>query len=130
MILVIDDDPAIREFISIVLNGLGFEVMQAADAETGLRLFHLTHPQLIITDIILPDKDGFHYIHDIRKVNQDIPIIAMTSNVHGRAKDYLAQSKRMGANEVMQKPLTIELVKQTVLELYPPKQGRTLEEVR
>ena len=129
MILVIDDDPAIREFISIIMSGLGYEVVQAADAETGLRLYRLVHPLLIITDIILPDQDGFHYIHEIRKVNQDIPIIAMTSNVHGRASDYLAQSKLMGANEVMQKPLTIELVKQTVTELYPPRQGRTLEDM-
>ena len=129
MILVVDDDPAIREFMSVILSGLDYEVLHAADAESGMRLFQLLQPRLIITDIILPDQDGFRYIHEIRKRDRAVPIIAMTSNVHGRAKEYLAQCLFMGANATMQKPLTIEMVKQAVTGLLPPTRGQAQEDM-
>ena len=122
MILIVDDDPDIRAFITSVLSALDYELAEAKSMEEGLKLYQELHPQLVITDIVMPGKNGFQVIGEIRRISKEVPIIAITGNLHGKAGDYLRMSKSLGANHVMGKPLTIEKLTEAVTHFYP-RQG-------
>ena len=119
MILIIEDDADTRAYIRCVVEPLGYELNEAKDVEEGLKKFTEMSAELVITDIVMPGKNGFQCIDEIRKLNKDVPVIAMTSNIHGRADDYLLMCKNLGANLVMYKPLTVEKVTSSVTQLYP-----------
>lgn len=119
MILIIEDDANISAYLTNVLIPLGYQVVEAKSTEAGLKIFQEVTPRLVITDIVLPGKNGFQAIDEIRRLSKDVPIIAMTSNIHGRADDYLLMCRNLGADLVMYKPLTVEKVTSNVKQLYP-----------
>lgn len=127
MILIIDDDPDIRAFITNVLIPLEYQLVEAKSMEDGLKIYQEVQPKLVITDIILPGKNGFQVIDEIRRINKEVPIIAMTGNLHGRADAYLSMCKNLGANLVMYKPLTVEKLAASVSALYPAEGERQAE---
>jgi CheY-like chemotaxis protein len=102
-ILVVDDDPAVRDSIAVVLESAGFLVDQAAQGVTALRLLRVHEPDLIITDILMPQKEGIETIREIRLLLPDTPIIAISGGTEGGA-DYLKMAQTFGANAVMAKP--------------------------
>ena len=127
MILLIDDDPDILAFITNVLVPLEYEIVEVKSMEDGLKIYQEVQPKLVITDIILPGKNGFQVIDEIRRINKEVPIIAMTGNLHGRADAYLLMCKNLGANLVMYKPLTVEKLAAAVTTLYPTEGERQAE---
>lgn len=102
-ILVIDDDAAMRESIGLVLESAGFTVVEAKNGIDGMRLLQAEHPALVITDILMPQKEGIEIIREIRAQAPDIPIIAISGAVGGQA-DYLKMARAFGANAVLAKP--------------------------
>jgi CheY-like chemotaxis protein len=103
-ILVIDDDHAVRLTIQVFLEREGHEVICASDGNEGLRAFTSDSPQLIITDIIMPNKEGIETIMQIRQRDAAIPIIAMSGGGRVGNADFLKMAGRLGANEVLAKP--------------------------
>lgn len=104
-ILVVDDDEMMREFIKELLTLNNFEVSEAANGVDGLKQFRKNTPDLVLTDIIMPEMEGISFIREIRSYNKDIPIIAMTGNAHGRMEEYLDISTQLGADEILRKPI-------------------------
>ena len=102
-ILVVDDDPAVRDSVAMVLEGAGFLVDQAEQGTTALRLLRAHAPDLIITDILMPQKEGIETIREIRSVLPHTPIIAISGGTDGGA-DYLKMAQTFGATDVMAKP--------------------------
>jgi|SRR5579872_2450207 len=102
-ILVVDDDPAVRDSVAMVLEGAGFVVDQAEQGATGMRLLRAHAPDLIITDILMPQKEGIETIREIREVLPHTPIIAISGGTDGGA-DYLKMAESFGATAVMAKP--------------------------
>lgn len=102
-ILVVDDDPAVRDSIAMVLESAGFMVEQAEQGVTALRLLRAQEPDLIITDILMPQKEGIETIREIRAVLPHTPIIAISGGTDGGA-DYLKMALSFGASSVMPKP--------------------------
>ena len=100
-ILVIDDDDLVREYLTDLLEKQDYKVISAEMGNEGLDLFVDHNPDLVITDLIMPEKEGIETISAIRNFNQDIPIIAIS----GFSDDYLRAAKRLGANEAFRKPL-------------------------
>lgn len=98
-ILVVEDDPAMREIVSNKLQSSGFNVLQAQDGREALDVFNSQKPDLILLDLMLPEVDGFTVLETIRK-SQDpavssTPVIVL-SNLWSdkdilRAKDLLVQ---------------------------------------
>lgn len=78
-ILVIDDEPVIRATIQYVLEDLGYRVCVAANGRDGFEMFERLRPDLVITDIFMPDVDGFATMKRIRRVAPSVPIIAMSA---------------------------------------------------
>jgi CheY-like chemotaxis protein len=103
-ILVIDDDHAVRLTIQVILERDGHEVICAADGERGLRAFQSAAPQLIITDIIMPNKEGLETIMEIRARDAAIPIIAMSGGGRVGNADFLKMALRVGASAILPKP--------------------------
>ena len=104
-ILVVDDDDMMRAFIKELLIINDFKITEAANGKLGLKEFRENTPDLVITDIIMPEMEGISFIRELRSYNKDIPIIAMTGDVHGRMEEFLDISSQLGADEILRKPI-------------------------
>ena len=104
-VLVVDDDDMMREFVKELLLIHDYKVTEANNGKAGLKEFRDNPPNLVITDIIMPEMEGISFIRELRAHNEKIPIIAMTGNVHGRMEEFLDLSSQLGADEILRKPI-------------------------
>lgn len=105
-ILVIDDEELARFTIREVLESKGYSVLEAGDGEKGIEIFHSEHIDLIITDIIMPKKEGVETIIELRKEAPDLKIIAISGGGRTRNLDFLKLAGEYGANKVIAKPFS------------------------
>jgi len=120
-ILVIDDDEQIRKLLRRFLEADGHDVLSASDAIEGMTVFREQTPGLVITDILMPDKDGIELIRDLRALTPDLKIIAISGGGSCSAHLYLASSRYLGASRTLAKPFDREELKQAVDELLGEK---------
>jgi CheY-like chemotaxis protein len=102
LVLVIDDDDAIREYVGFMLRKEGFIVIEATNGNEGIAAARTNPPDLIITDLVMPDKEGIETIREITKLRPACKIIAMSGSVNSNA--YLTMAKHLGAHCVLRKP--------------------------
>jgi hypothetical protein len=105
-ILVVDDNEALLSTASLVLSQAGYHVMQATDGAKALRLAAVESFDLIITDIIMPDREGIETIRELRLKFPSIKIIAMSGGGRGSATGYLAIARFQGAALTLSKPFS------------------------
>jgi DNA-binding response OmpR family regulator len=101
-VLVVDDDADIREGVHDVLAACGHSVLEAANGAIGLRQLANNNVDLVLMDILMPDKEGIETIQEIRRVQPDKRILAM-SGCEAR-HDYLDFARYLGADAVLTKP--------------------------
>ncbi len=116
-ILVMDDDEQIRTTIHQVLDLEGHEVIEAPDGKEGINLFKESGADLIITDIVMPEKEGLETITELRRDFPDIKIIAISGGGRGDPKSYLTLAKGFGALRTLTKPFEREELLEAVREL-------------
>lgn len=104
-ILVIDDNMVVRNTIVQILESEGYEVISAEDGRRGLYAFRSEHPDLVVTDIIMPEKEGIETIRDIRGEVPDAKIIAISGGGRIGNTDFLKIARQLGASDVVAKPL-------------------------
>jgi DNA-binding response OmpR family regulator len=104
-ILLIDDDLVVRTAMVQFLADLGYQVVVADDGERGLRLFRSEKPDLVITDIIMPEKEGIQTIVEMRREQPSTKIIAISGGGRIGNADFLKVARSMGANDVIAKPV-------------------------
>ncbi len=104
-ILVIDDNIAVRTTIVQMLEAEGYEVVSAEDGRRGLAVFRSAKPDLVVTDIIMPEKEGIETIRDIRDLSPKARIIAISGGGQIGNTDFLTIARALGASEVIAKPL-------------------------
>jgi CheY-like chemotaxis protein len=109
-ILIIDDDAIVRNTICQILEDDGYEVVSAPDGQRGLTLFASARPDLVITDIIMPEKEGISTITAIRASDRNIPIIAISGGGRIGNADFLEIARRAGANRTVPKPFDQESI--------------------
>src|SRR5712692_5806019 len=102
-ILVIDDDMMVRRSIEIILAEAGYAVSAADSGVEGLKMFSEQLPHLVITDIIMPDKDGVEVILELRKIWPG-PILAISGDGRTGRSGYLKAARRLGASATLAKP--------------------------
>ena len=107
-ILIIDDDEKIRVVFERFLKGKGYAVDCAADGREGLRLMDAAPPDLVVTDIMMPNTDGLEVVLSMREKHADIPIIAISGGMHAMPMDFLPLVKKFGARKVFYKPVELE----------------------
>lgn len=103
-ILVIDDDALVRNTVSRMLRCWGHETVVAEDGNRGVALFSATQPALVITDIIMPDKDGIETIRELNALCPKVKVIAMSGGGRIGNLDFLQIAARLGAAEIISKP--------------------------
>ena len=114
-ILVIDDDPDIRETVAFALKQAGYTVFTASNGEEGLTLAHDTKPALVVLDMMMPKRSGFLVIESLRKDYEDpIKIIMVTANEGERHESY---AELLGVDKYLHKPFAMEQLIQRVDEL-------------
>jgi CheY-like chemotaxis protein len=107
-ILLIDDDDALRKMLRLTLVELGHSVIEARNGREGLEA-HARHPiDVVLTDIIMPEKEGLETIMELRRGQTPARIVAMSGGGRIDAQDCLALARRLGAQSVLEKPFTIE----------------------
>lgn len=104
-ILIIDDEAPIRSMIRLVLERAGYAVDEASDGVEGIRCFREKPADLIITDLIMPNKDGIGMILELKKEFSFIRIIAMSGGGLNRPDGYLRGAKKLGATYTLSKPI-------------------------
>jgi DNA-binding response OmpR family regulator len=103
-VLVIDDDPVVCAVIERVLEGDGFSVTSAGDAQTGISRFTEMNPDLVIVDILMPGKEGMATILELREAKPDARILAITGGGNFAAGDVLRIAELLGADNSLKKP--------------------------
>ncbi len=107
-ILVVDDEYQVRKMLRQTLERSGFEVVEASDGKEALKHYHADTIDLVITDIIMPDKEGIETIIDLRKINPNVKIFAISGGGKVSPGDYLILAGRSGAMRTFTKPLDRE----------------------
>jgi CheY-like chemotaxis protein len=116
-ILIIDDDELIRLTIGKVLKKLGYIVLEAENGNAGLVIYKKEQPDLVITDMLMPDKEGLETISDLRAINPKIKIIAMSGGGSTHNMAFLQLAQKLGANASMGKPIKPDELLNTVKSL-------------
>jgi DNA-binding response OmpR family regulator len=111
-ILVIDDQEPIRTLLRAMLEGSGHEVSEAANGRDGLALYRRYPPDLVITDIAMPEMNGLDLILELTRGFLNVRVIAM-SGEQG-THDNLEVAKLLGARQTLLKPFSMEQLLATV----------------
>jgi DNA-binding response OmpR family regulator len=106
-ILVIDDDPQVREMIKQLLERAKYEVGVAPDGNAGVKIHQSDPADLIITDIVMPEKEGLETIMQFRRHFPAVRIIAISGGGKIGPHDYLNTAKAMGAQKTFAKPFDL-----------------------
>jgi len=104
-ILLIEDEPVLASIIQESLQSRGFEVALAVNGIEGWTLFNTLKPELCVVDVMLPKKDGFTLVRDIRTVDRRTPLIFLTART--QTEDVL-KGLELGADDYMKKPFSME----------------------
>jgi two-component system, chemotaxis family, chemotaxis protein CheY len=119
-IMVVDDDPGIRRTLQILLSKAGYEVIQARDGSEALRLWRDRGGDLVITDLHMPEKDGFQTIIELLSHTPGIRIIAMSGGGQTKRLDLLGNMALLGSVHTIEKPFTLAEMMAVVSQALKP----------
>ncbi len=121
-VLVIDDDPGIREYLTALGERQGYHVSAAADGEEAIASLSDSRPDIVTLDAVLPGMDGLETLRQMKKLIPDIPVIMLSG--HGQART-IVEAMRLGASDFLRKPFEVEeleLAFQKALETHALKE--------
>jgi DNA-binding response OmpR family regulator len=103
-ILVIDDDALLRRTVVRVLTRGQHQVIEAANGNQGLDQFALHRPEIVITDLLMPEKEGIETIRELRRLAPTVRIVAMSGGGTDNDSIFLGMAMSLGADAVLAKP--------------------------
>jgi CheY-like chemotaxis protein len=104
LILVIDDVAMMRDLVRRMLERDRHSVIEAEDGEVGIAVVEMEDPALVITDLIMPKKEGIETIQQIRRSHPNTKIIAMSGQLGTDGTSYLDAARKLGADAILAKP--------------------------
>jgi len=104
-VLVIDDDPGVRDYMEALVSRQGYEVSAAADGEEALKNLETIQPDLITLDVVLPGMDGLQTLEKLKQRLPDVPVVMLSG--HGQARN-IVEAMRRGASDFLRKPFEVE----------------------
>jgi CheY-like chemotaxis protein len=117
LILLVDDDPQMLRLLSDVIELDGHEALMAEDGEVAMGYFEHQAPDLVITDILMPNKEGLEFIAEVRELHPQIKIIAYSGGGSSDPESYLEFASGMGADRVFSKPMPLANLRQEIKQL-------------
>ena len=105
-ILVVDDEEMVRLTVRNILQAVGHTIIEAANGVDALKILTKQCPAIIITDILMPEKEGIETILEIRRGCRNIKIIAMSGGGRAHQMDFLNFAKQAGADRILPKPFS------------------------
>lgn len=118
-ILIAEDDQDLRAVLRMFLESVGYAVEAVPDGEKAI-VAQKEHPaDVLVTDIFMPDRDGFETLEYFRTHHPGVPIIAISGRKEGHQTDHLAVAKYAGADAVLRKPFEIGQLMERLQALVP-----------
>ena len=103
-ILLVDDDNLVRTSLSYALEDAGHNVVQAVNGDDGLAMLDRDGFDLVVLDILMPEREGIETIREIRKKWATLPVLAISGGDKTGWFDFLRMASSLGANDTMAKP--------------------------
>lgn len=113
-ILVIEDDLELQTFVEEFLTENNYQILLANNGNEGLAMIEENQLDLILTDLLMPEKDGVRVISDVKANHPEIPIIAMSGGQSVFSPVFLEAANTLGATKTLTKPFRNEELLQTI----------------
>ena len=110
-IMIVDDSASLRQVVGIALKGAGYDVIEACDGKDALGKLDGKKIHLIISDVNMPNMDGYRLTQRIRQLGLTLPVIGVTANALAEEKQRCLES---GMDSCLSKPVTLDIIKQTL----------------
>ncbi len=117
LVMIVDDDQQILKLLSEIIKKEGHQVVPAEDGEFAIQLFQQQPTDMVITDLLMPNKEGLELIQELRSIRPELKIIAYSGGGQMQPDNYLDFAKGMGADRVFSKPIPIKELTTAVSEL-------------
>ena len=105
-ILIVDDEAGIRKVMKAILENEGFSVLEAAGGNEAIRQYGKYSPDLVVTDLLMPGKDGIETLFELRQINCNVRVIALSGGGRICSESYLNYAMKLGATAAIEKPFT------------------------
>ncbi len=120
-ILIVDDDQQIRDMLRITLEREGYGVVEAGDGVQALAAYRANSIDLVITDIVMPEKEGIELIMEMKSLDADVKIIAISGGGRINPEDYLKWARRFGVANTFSKPVDRQKLLEVVAQMLAPQ---------
>ncbi len=116
-ILVVDDEEVMRELIRDILEDAGYDVLTASDGNEALALFKKNNVDVVLTDLIMPNKDGEEVVQELRKINPDAKIIVMSGGGQISGEDHIQLLEDLDVQHAIVKPINAKQLLKDIEEM-------------
>jgi len=116
-ILLVDDDDSFRKMLRLTLARMGHVVFEARNGREALRLYAQIPADVVMMDLVMPEKEGVETIEELRQKYPAVKIVAMSGGGRVSASDYLKIATAMGANRTLAKPFSNDELELTLQDL-------------
>jgi CheY-like chemotaxis protein len=113
-ILIIDDEDLVRGTLCQYLEAAGHELLVAENGQQGIEMYKANRPDLVISDVHMPTKEGISTLVELRRLNIDTKIIMMSGGARSGNTDSLELAKQLGAAGILRKPFRRALLLEMV----------------
>jgi CheY-like chemotaxis protein len=113
-ILLVDDDDEFRKMLHLMLTQSGYDVVEARNGTEALTLLDRLPPDVVLTDLVMPEREGLEIIRELKVTHPALRIIAMSGGGRASASSYLKIASAMGADRVLAKPFSNSEIKLTL----------------
>jgi DNA-binding NtrC family response regulator len=113
-VLVVDDDPDLLQSLRVLLEAYDYTVIMAGNAAAAIAAVSQRKPDIVLTDIYMPDADGFELINALRQHSHDVPVVAMSGGGRVGGYDNLSVATHLGAAAVIDKPFSNSSLIETI----------------
>lgn len=120
-ILVVDDDQQIRNMLRATLERENYEVVEAGDGIEAMAAYKSESIDLVITDIVMPDKEGIELIMELKGTNPEVKIIAISGGGRINPEDYLKWARRFGVDRTFSKPVDRQKLLEAMASILAPQ---------
>ncbi|MEP0918728.1 response regulator [Leptolyngbya sp. DQ-M1] len=117
-VLIVDDAAFSRRMLRKYVEAEGYQVLEACNGQQALEMVQQHHPSCILTDLLMPDVDGFQLLQMLREQGETIPIAIITADIQDASRE---RGVALGAASFINKPAKEDQVRQTIRQLLQPE---------